>query len=101
LMPVHVASGPSCATASHVASASPVLPVHVPRDSTVQAALLAGVALPEQATLSVADVHVCEAATTASHVASAPPLPVHVPRDSLVQAALLAGVALPEQAGLW
>ena len=53
VVPVHVASLPSlfATTSSHVASA-PALPVHVPRDSPVQAALLAGLALPEQAGMS-------------------------------------------------
>ena len=113
-VPTHVASFPSWAatTALHVASA-PALPAHVPRDSEVQAALFAGLALLEHAVLAAAEVHVLAedvptqvasfpswAATTASHVASAPVLPVHVPRDSEAQAALFAGLALSEQAVL-
>ena len=59
IVPVHVASLPPLAatTPSHVPSAPP-LPVHVPRDSLVQDALLAGSFLSEQAVLADADEHV-------------------------------------------
>ena len=59
VVPTHAVSLPPLAatTPSHVASA-PVLPVHVPRDSPVQAALLAGSFWSEQAVLADADEHV-------------------------------------------
>ena len=70
-VPTHVVFLPPWAatTASHVASA-PALPVHVPSDSDVQAALYAGLALFEQAVLADADVHVFAICTPLPAVAT-------------------------------